>query len=366
MRRFFKVIQIILPLLFLSGCAFINSFNSNLDKQVDVWMAQHDYAKVIDTLKYVRRSNPKYKLLQHKRKQAIADAKRYQQSQIQLSLNQIEKGQWHEAKLTLDEAMEKLPETPALDKAYQEFITQRRQYLRSLYIQIAINKAEWLVKNREIAQQLTQTEPDSSKTQGTLSEFQEQTKEVYPKLIHCGKLAESLGDFGMAQQCYELANTLMPDTNLKQKLSSIRASLDKQISPHNQSGKSTPSLSLLGRSLLEKSQQALKAGNLKLALSHYEKIPDDDKRLPVVREYNIKMERRIRENVRQGIELGRKLYSQGQVEQALAVWNKLLGLEPDNDNLLSHIDRAERVMQKIRQLRKEQDPGSSVQPGNSQ
>lgn len=365
MRRVFKTLYLLLPLLLLSGCAFINSFSSDLNHQVDIWMAHHEYAKVIDTLKYVRPSNPKYKLLQRKRKQAIADARRYAKSQIKLALNQVEKGQWHKADLTLRDAMDKLPKNPALEKTYREFIAQRKQYLRSLYIQIAINKAEWLSKNRPIAQQLIHTQPDSSKTQTTLSEFKDQTQEVYPKLVRCGKMAESLSDFAMAQQCYGLANNLMPSASLKQKLAKIRTHLNKQLTPSEQPKETAPKLSLLGQNLLDKSRQALQSGNLKLALSHYEKIPDSDKQLPVVRQYDEKMERRIHENVRQGIELGRKLYSQGQVEQALAVWNKLRDLDPDNENLLSHIDRAERVMQKIRQLRKEQTQGNPVQSGTS-
>lgn len=361
MRKIFKLAQL-LSLLLLSGCAFINSFNSDLDKQVDIWMAQHEYAKVIDTLNYVRPSNPKYKLLQRKRKQAIIEAKRYEHSQIKLSLDQIENGQWQEADMTLKNAMDKLPESTKLEKTYQEFINQRKQYLRSLYIQLAINTAEWLNKNKDIEQQLKHTQPGSSQVQDTLSRFQDETQKVYPKLLRCGKLAESLDDFGLAQQCYGLANSLVPSASLKQKLAAIRATIDKRQSRSKKAG---TSLSLLGKNLLEKSRQALQKGDLKLALSYYEKIPDDDKQLPIVRRYSREMEHRIRENVRQGIELGRKLYSQGQVEQALAVWNKLRDLEPDNENLLSHIDRAERVMQKIRQLREEQKQGNGVQSGVS-
>ncbi|MEJ2399309.1 MAG: hypothetical protein P8Z67_14050, partial [Gammaproteobacteria bacterium] len=148
MRPAFKVVVLGLPLLLLSGCAFINSFSSDLDKQVDSWMAQHEYAKVIDTLKYIRPSNPQYRLLRRKRQQAIVEAKRYQQVQINKSLNQIEKGQWHQADLTLRNAKEKLPDSPALDKTYREFVAQRNNYLKSLHIQLDINRAEWLVKNK--------------------------------------------------------------------------------------------------------------------------------------------------------------------------------------------------------------------------
>lgn len=351
MKRVIKAAQLVLPLLLLSGCAFINSFNSDLDKQVDTWMAQHEYAKILDTLKYIRPSNPKYKLLQKKRHQAIVAAKRYERTQISESLNLIEKGQWHKAELTLQNAMDKLPDNQALHKAYQEFIAQRQQYLNSLYTQLTINKAQWLVKNKPVEQQLQRTLPDDYPTRRTTQTYKHDSRQVRQKLLECGAQAEKKGELELARHCYQLADKLQPDHELKQKLARIRAQLEQ---PSQTSTRQTPTLSILGQNLLQKSKKALQAGNLKLALRHYEKIPDDDKQLPEVRSYDTAMQQRIHENVKQGIELGRKLYSQGQVEQALAVWNKLRELDPDNENLLSHIDRAERVLDKIKQLRKEQ------------
>lgn len=356
MRLAFKAALLVLSLQVLSGCAFINSFNSDLDKQVDIWMAQHEYARVLDTLKYVRPSNPKYKLLQRKRQQAIAEARRYEKAQIAKSLTLIEKGQWHQADLVLSDAREKLPDSRALRKTYEEFTIQRDQYLKNLYTQFDINKAEWLVKNKPVELKLMRTLPDDNQTRQAMADFNQQTREVFPQLIKCGEQAEKAGDLQLARQCYQLADKLQPDPGLKKILVRVQLNLEQQLLPIPQPGQQTPKLSLLGRTLLQKSKKALDAGNLKLALNHYEKIPDDDKQLPVIRNYRKKMDRRIHENVSQGIELGRKLYSQGQVEQALAVWNKLRDIDPDNENLLSHIDRAERVLEKIKQLRKEQQP----------
>jgi tetratricopeptide (TPR) repeat protein len=343
-----------LLLLILSGCAFLNSFNNDLDKQVDIWMAQHEYSKVLDTLQYIRPSNPKYQLLQRKRQQAIEESKRYQQAQIANTLNLIEKGQWHEAELTLNDAIEKLPDSQPLHKTYQEFIKQRAQYLKSLYNQLYINKAEWLVKDKPVQQQLSHTLPDDRKTQQALEDFRKDIQHVYQQLLVCGSAAAQVDDLELAEQCYQLANKLQPSPAIKNTLVDIQEKLDRKLVPSPQPKQQTPAISQLGRNLLEKSKKAVQAGNLKLALSLYNKIPSADKSLGEIKTYNDEMTRRIRENVNQGIELGRKLYSQGQVEQALAIWNKLRDLDPDNENLLSHIDRAEHVLEKIKQLRKEQ------------
>lgn len=362
MKSFLRVALVTLPLLSLSGCAFIYSLDSDLDKRVDTWMAQHEYAKVIDTLQYIRPSNPKYQHLMRKRHQAIVESKRFEQTQISHSMNLIEKGQWHEAELTLNDAMDKLPDSRPLHKTYKEFLKQRALYLTSLYNQLTINKAEQLVKDKPIQQQLQRTLPDDRQTRRDLEQYHEQSQSVRQQLIECGSDASKVADLKLAAHCYQLADKLQPDTALKGRLADIQnklASRQTSASNHKLQG---PSLSQLGRSLLEKSKKALEGGHLKLALSHYEKIPSGDKNLAPVKTFGDEMHHRIRDNVSQGIELGRKLYSQGQVEQALAVWNKLRDLDPDNENLLSHIDRAERVLEKIKKLRKEQKSESQSVP----
>lgn len=354
MTNLFKYALAFASLLFLSSCAFLNSFSSDLDKQVDIWMSQHEYGKILDTLQYIRPSNPKYKLLQKKRQQAIKASRHYEQATITKSLNLIEKGQWHEAELILTNAIEKLPDSQPLHKTYQEFLKQRTVYLKSLYTQLSINKAEWLVKDKPVQQQLDRTLPDDTKTRGAMEEYRRQTRHVYQQLLACGVEATNMSNLEIAEQCYRLADKLLPNATVKNKLAAIRQKLSRNQKPDKEQQSASPAISQLGHNLLEKSKKALEAGHLKLAINQYNKIPGSDKNLDIVKTYGAEMHRRIRENVNQGIELGRKLYSQGQVEQALAVWNKLRDLDPDNENLLSHIDRAERVLEKIKKLRKEQ------------
>lgn len=363
MTRLPKCALALLSVFFLSSCAFFNSFNSDLDKQVDVWMAEHEYSKILDTLKYIRPSNPNYQLLQKKRQQAIEESRRYEQAKITKSLNLVEKGQWHEAELTLKSAMEKLPDSKPLRKTYQEFLKQRTVYLKSLYTRLSINKAEWLVKDRSVQQQLKLTLPEDRTTRDAMEEYREQSLHVYQQLLSCGNDATNSDNLVLAEQCYRLAYKLQPSADIGDTLADIRQKMSRTQPASTQQKQPPPSMSQLGRNLLEKSKKALEAGQLKLAINQYARIPGSDKNLEEVKMYGVEMNLRIRENVNQGVELGRKLYSQGQVEQALAVWNKLRDLDPDNEYLLSHIDRAERVLEKLKKLRKEQK--TETPPANS-
>ena len=98
---------------------------------------------------------------------------------------------------------------------------------------------------------------------------------------------------------------------------------------------------------------------MKEAIALYDQIPADDRQYTQVRAFKKELNARIKSNVTQGIELGRKLYSQGEIKQALAVWNKVRELDEDNQYLISYIKRAERVLKKLDKLQRE---GTTIKP----
>jgi len=292
MNRLFKYALALSSILALSSCAFLNSFNSDLDKQVDTWMAQHEYSKVLDTLQYIRPSNPKYQLLQKKRQMAIDAYKRYEQTQITESLNLIEKGQWHEAEVTLDNAIAKLPDSKPLHKTYDEFLKQRAEYLGSLYTQLSINKAEWLAKDKPVQQQLSLTLPEDRKTLEAMDDYRAQTQQVYQQLLACGVKATNSHDLILAERCYRLADKLQPSASTKDTLEGIRQKLGHTQIQTREQKNTSPSISQLGHNLLEKSKKALDAGQLRLAINQYDKIPGPDKTLDEVKTYGEEMHRK--------------------------------------------------------------------------
>jgi hypothetical protein len=63
--------------------------------------------------------------------------------------------------------------------------------------------------------------------------------------------------------------------------------------------------------------------------------------------------------IKQEIETGRKVYSEGHVPEALAIWEGLYEINPDNKDLETLILRAQRVLDKLRDLNKDE---TIVQP----
>jgi hypothetical protein len=67
----------------------------------------------------------------------------------------------------------------------------------------------------------------------------------------------------------------------------------------------------------------------------------------------------FRKGINQGIAGGRRQYSQGHIEQALQIWTALSNIDPGNQKLAEHIERAEHVLQKLQRLNQK---GTTIKP----
>jgi tetratricopeptide (TPR) repeat protein len=348
MKRFYQFSVLILTLVTLNGCAFFYSFDKDLDSRINQWLREHEYSKALDALEHVREGHSQYAQLQKRKKQVQQAAQRFEKLKLREISAHIEAEDWQAAESLLNYSMAKLPDSRKLHDAYNDFIQKRGLYLKGLYYQLYINKAEWLVKNKDVQEELFRTMPDDQATKKATEKHREEIVTVYQQLIVCGLEGQNIGDLELAEQCYLLANELNPSQTLQKTITEIQAQLARKQK------KKALLLSERGRKLLESAKATLKQGDLKVTLQAYQKIPRKDKKHALVTAFKQELDARIRENVSQGIELGRRLYSQGQIEQALAIWNDIRELDPDNEYLISYIDRAQRVIEKLDRLKSQE------------
>lgn len=337
-----------------SGCAFIYSLDRNLLEQVEQWQKQHEYSRALDTIAVVSKSHPQYAQLQKKKQELIEEAERFEKIRMREINAHIEAGDWQAAESSLNDTLEKLPDSEIMQERYREFMQLRAQHLKSLYYQLYINKAEWLVKNKDVQRELSRTIPNDRNTRQSLQKHKEETEKVYKQLIICGIEAQNVDDLELAEQCYLLAEELKPSETTRAIITTIQKELTRRA--HRE----TLVLSKRSQQRLDKAKQLMQSGKLRAAHSLYLKIRPRDRNHALVRAFKQELDKRIAANVKSRIETGRKLYSQGEIEQALAVWNEVRKLDPHNEYLNNHIDRAQRVLDKVNQI-KEQE--KAVVPG---
>jgi len=347
MKRLVFTIFVTCLALQLSACGFLYSLDKNLSEQIDEWVANDDYVKALDALAYVNKNHPQYAELLKKKPQIEQAAKAFEQQQLKSARVQVAQQEWDQAEKTLNRGMQKLPDSKPLQDAYQDFVKQRANYLKSLYYQLYINKAEWLVKNAGVQQELSRAAPKDREAKRALEAHQKESARVYQQLSVCGIEAMNIGDLELAEQCFLLADELQPSQALQATI------LDIQKKLATREKRPTVVLSERGKTTLMQARQKMQDGNLKEAADLYKQIPAKDKKHALTTAFKQELDGRIQKNVHQGIELGRKLYSQGEIKQAVAVWNDIRDLDPNNQSLINHINRAERVLHKLEQLQKQ-------------
>lgn len=356
MKNLHPLLLLVVITFTLDGCAYIHSLDRDLDTKVQQWMREQEYSKALDALSHVRQNHKQYELLQKRKIEVQRAADRFEKVKLREVNAHIEAEDWQAAESTLNYSMAKLPDSKKLQVAYDDFIKQRAHYLKGLYYQLSINKAEWLVKNKSVKKELARSLPDNRQAQKVKQQQQKEITEVHKQLTICGIETLNIGDLELAEQCYMLANELKPDKNTEKIILDIQRKLAKQQ-------KRKPLLvSKRGQKQLEKAKSSLSQGELKVALAAYKKIPSKDKKHALVVAFRQELNSRIKTSVKQGIKLGRKLYSQGQIEQAVAVWNDVLELDPNNEYLKSHVERAQRVIENLDKLKKQE---STVSPPRS-
>jgi hypothetical protein len=340
------VALLIALVLFTSGCALLYTFDDQLEQRIDTWIQQQEYGKALATLEYVRPTHAKYDRLLKKKQQILTLSKSLADDTVRRSQQHMKVYQWQEADNLYQQGLEKMPHNPQLESAYQEFNKQRDHYLTTLHYQLFIYKAQWLNKNTRIQHDLAHATPNDSSATRALKQHDEEVQTVYQELLHCGMDSINQNELELAEQCLLLAEQLQPGGKSQTALSQVQeqlALLEKRktnITPRQT------------EELLELSKQAMGKNNLKQSQKLFNQIPAKDHSLTPIKQFKKSLDERIANNVSQGIEMGRKLYSQGEVENALAVWNDLRELDPDNEQLDSHIERANRVLNKLKTLKK--------------
>ncbi len=363
MNKRLRIYSIISFGLVLGGCSLFPNLYGDLAKQIDSWIIQHEYEQARYALENVRQNHPQQALLKQKKTKLRKAIDEFEKSTVHNVKTLTQQRQWQKAKQSIEFGLDKLPQSQPLQKAQQTLNQKREQHVFQLQCQRTINHASALTNNTAIYTELAQTLPENAQTQSEFAHHQASLQTTHKALVHCGMQAQDSNNLYLAEQSLVAAQTLQPDKTLQPTINAIQQQLAKQQKQR------VRVLSKKGKRQLKQAQQKMASGKLKHAIVDYEKIPAKDKRHQHVQAFKTELNQRVKNHVSQGIEMGRKLYSQGEIKQALAIWHNIKELDPGNQYLISHIDRAQRVLDKLDTLQNEQStitpPPTTQQDNNS-
>lgn len=336
-------------LLALSGCATLDAMRGDLASRVDRWAGEQEYERALKAIAQVKPDHPDYAALQARVPKLERQAATYTEQVIARAAKLAGEAQWQAALEAYEEGLDKLPSNAALRQARDSFLQARDSRIEDLELRLLISRGQQLVRELPLRREIAATIPRSRDARRELADTERGAREAAQRLLVSGRTALENGDAYLAQRCLVLAATLAPSDETKAALAEARKRRPRREEPKVSSAPSETPVDR-GTEALAYARSALAENDLLAAkelLQEAAALQPDDPQLAALQRA---LQKEIRAEVDRGIERGRRLYSQGNIEGALAVWTPLLRLEPENRQLNEHIDRAKRVLANLRDL----------------
>jgi len=326
----------------LYACALIQSTPESLDKDIKLWLSENEFDEVDDALKNINNKDKKFQAITKQKPKISKQKNKFIENTSSSAQTYLNDNKWQLALDTYNSALEKIENEPRLSKEREKLLVDRDLKVSALRKEMLMKRANALISYKEIYSKLNALVPQDYSAQFDINRYEKDRVEVAGYLKMCGDHAKKKKQYITARDCYSLSNKLVPN---KQKSNWV-AKIDSQLKSKSDK-KRYDELLKAYKSAFEK-EEYMKARlhlNTLLAID-----PSHKKAKTLLTALN----KKVREQASIKITLGRELYSKKKINDALLVWQQALLLEPDNEELIQLVSRAEKVSKKIQSLEKTQ------------
>lgn len=353
----------LLPMLALqSGCALLNTKYSENRPQIDQWIGEQQYGQALKTLSRVEPQDPHYLEAADKRKQVEALAAAYEQEIRQQNSQRLEQGNWAGALDSYDEALTRLPDSVVLKDGLAQLHHMQTEELDRLELQRLKDHGNWLKQTIPTYRDIARVDPRNSDAQRKLQRIINEAESVADQLALHGNRAMANNDLQNAATLLELAAELSSAPAIQESLKKLnqrlskeqeQARLERQKKLEQQRAAERRRQQAI-ETQLKKFEAAFKDGQYNSARDHLTALSRsglDNKRYRTLQQ---RLSSAIDKAASEQFDAGINAYSRGQYDKAADHWRRVLELKPDNKQAREHLERAERVVEKLRELEQKQ------------
>ena len=349
-----KYFLLLMPLLFLHGCAPLGHLDSGADRVqlVDQYLAEQDYSKALALIANTSKDDPQALDLKKRRKIILDQLQTFEQQTIALALKQERSYDWPGAKLTYEEALKKLNISKTLDEEREAMLKRFQNRMKALEYEELIVTGEWLRKKLPLLHSLHAGDPGDMIIKWRLSRTENEARETAQELLKCGEQMLAESNLAMAQRILPLAAELDPELDTEAAVSQLENRLtarkDKKLKDRRRAAQKKD------EEAIEAFNRAMAHGKLseaRLYLAHLSPTIQTSVAAELMQE---RLERAISEYILEELSVGDSFYRAGEYQQAIKAWQNVLTLEPDNETVQSKLKRAEKVVEKLTTLQKRQ------------
>lgn len=358
MPRFGQMTLALVLLALLYGCTGIDNLRVLQDSPEDIeqLLEQHEYARIRQlTGRYPQIDTPVLQELISQREAA------YVESAISTARSQEEENDLLGAVEGLSVALQRVPHNDELRELRHTLERERVQQLKRNERERLIARATYMLEQQALYQQQVNLAPPSIGQRWENSRHEKEAVVLAGQLQEYGEYALLQNDLATAESCLQLSLELNHTATANETLShlqSLRAS-HQQVEEKKASIKQAIKKQSIKRSqwqltqeLLTETLQALEQNDLQAAHAAFAKIPAANRNNGDVIEVGEKLSNAINARVTELVAKGDSLYRADNVLEALLNWNEALSLDPENQPLKERIDRANKVLARLEELKR--------------
>lgn len=353
----------LLPLIVLqSGCALLSPSYSEGQTQIDQWVKEKQYGRALKALNSVDPKDPHYLEAAEKRKQVEVLAAAYEHDIRQQNNQRLKQGDWAGALDSYDDALDRLPDSVVLKDGLAQLHRKQSEELERLELKRLRTHGDWLKETLPIYRDIARVDPRNRYAQDRLDKMQREAEDVADNLAIHGNRALANNNLDKAENLLGLAADLSDAPAIQESLKQLHA---KQVDA-NQRERSARQKRLARqqaaeqrrqreiKSLLSRFDQAFNKREYSKARNYLRALAKANLATRRYRTLENKLDRAIEQESSRLFETGVNAYSRGKYSEAAKYWRQVLELQPNNKRAQENLERAERVINKLQQLKKKQ------------
>ena len=361
-----RLSRILLPMsvtILLGGCSITGTlpglFDNDLDAQLDTWIIERQYGRALDALSGIDPKDPEYSKLAAKRRQVESLAKTYEKEVVAQAAEDIEKGNWARALDAYDTALEGMPNSTYLKDGLAELHSKQSSLVAAQRLDLTVARARFLERALPIFERIARIDPRDRDAREALQEHRESIKETAQYLARTGTAAFEAAEYEVAERTLPLAASLSDDKMIQGAYTEFKewreARERKRRIAHERYLKRTKAREEMAQRHFDELMKEYRRNyddrryqNARKILSKLEHtaIHQSD-----VEKERKQLETAIDIEVERLFEVGVTHYSRGEFEKAVQLWERVIDLRPDYRPAVDNLDRAERVLERLDQLR---------------
>lgn len=269
-------------------------------------------------------------------------------------------GDWAAAVKILREAGKRYPDNPRLGAALANLEAAWKREKGTVRARMLLQESRSLSRRLALLRELARLDPNDLSAQTSLLAVKLRMQNKLPPLDRCAARKDQ--NLTLRRSCAQLALQIEPEPRRQEAFAGLDRKYQAQVARWRArlARKEAEQQAKRRRALLAKAQELLNSGNYPAARPLLEEVLAEEPDNRRATELMIRLQSSLDGQVDALLKLGDLLYREGKLRAAITAWQTALTLAPGQPDAESKIERARHVLEKLEQLRQQQDKGASV------